>query len=71
MTFEKVATLMAGTRGRQAEREGDADAGTWAAGQGIGLIGEVKTCQDVMNELIQDAEQTITEQLASMMTPKL
>jgi NAD(P)H-dependent flavin oxidoreductase YrpB (nitropropane dioxygenase family) len=71
MTFEKVAELMAGTRGRQAERDGDADAGTWAAGQGIGLIDEVKTCQDVMDELIEGAEQTITEQLASLMTPKL
>jgi|EP01046_Picozoa_sp_COSAG06_P062840 NAD(P)H-dependent flavin oxidoreductase YrpB (nitropropane dioxygenase family) len=71
MTFEKVATLMAGTRGRQAEKDGDADAGTWAAGQGIGLIDEVKTCQEVMDELISGAETTITEQLASMMTPRL
>lgn len=71
MTFDKVATLMAGRRGRQAERDGDADAGTWAAGQGIGLIDTVLTCQDVMDELIQGAERTIREQLASLMTPKL
>ena len=49
MTFEKVATLMAGTRGRAAERDGDADAGTFAAGQGIGLIDDVLTCQEVMD----------------------
>ncbi len=71
MTFDKVAELMAGTRGRQAERDGDADAGTWAAGQGIGLIHEVKTCQEVMDELITGAERTIAEHLASLMTPKL
>ena len=71
MTFEKVATLMAGTRGRQAEKDGDADAGTFAAGQGIGLIDDVPTCAEVMDRMMEGAEKTLTERMAGLMTPRL
>jgi len=69
MTFEKVQSLMAGTRGRQAERDGDADAGTWAAGQGIGLIEDTVPCQVIMDRMIAEAEETIKERLSSLLTP--
>lgn len=47
MRYEDIAELMSGARGRKAEAEGDADAGIWSAGQGIGLIDDVPTCQQV------------------------
>ena len=47
MRYEDIAELMSGARGRKAEAEGDTDAGIWSAGQGIGLIDDVPTCQQV------------------------
>lgn len=47
MSYADIAPLMAGSRGRKAEEEGDPDGGIWSAGQGIGLIDDVPTCQQV------------------------
>jgi NAD(P)H-dependent flavin oxidoreductase YrpB (nitropropane dioxygenase family) len=58
---------MSGARGRQAEKDGDSDAGTWAAGQGIGLIEESLSCQEIMTRMIAEAEDTIRSRLGSVL----
>ena len=65
-TFDDVAELASGARGRQnVLAEGDLEGGMWWAGQTQGLIHEVASVQDVVDRIIADAEQVITERLAS------
>mmetsp|Transcript_22144 Transcript_22144/g.38998 ORF Transcript_22144/g.38998 Transcript_22144/m.38998 type:complete len:116 (+) Transcript_22144:829-1176(+) len=64
--FSDVAHLVNGKRGRQAEEDGDADGGIWTAGQVIGLIHSIPTCQEVINGMVKEAEETIQIRLASM-----
>mmetsp|Transcript_5560 Transcript_5560/g.8736 ORF Transcript_5560/g.8736 Transcript_5560/m.8736 type:complete len:336 (-) Transcript_5560:746-1753(-) len=64
--FSDVAHLVNGKRGRQAEEDGDADGGIWTAGQVIGLIHSIPTCQEVINDMVKEAEETIQIRLASM-----
>lgn len=66
--FSDVAHLVNGKRGRAAEKAGDANGGIWTAGQVIGLIQDIPTCQQLMDQLIQEAEETIQGRLAHMMT---
>jgi len=64
--FMDVAHLVNGKRGREAERNGDADGGIWSAGQVVGLIDSIPTCQDLMNLMMAQAEDTILHRLNSM-----
>lgn len=45
-----------GARGRKAEEEGDPDGGIWSAGQVVGLIKEIPTCQEVVTVMVAEAE---------------
>ena len=45
--------------GRQAEQDGDADGG-------IGLIHSIPTCQELINDMIRETEETIRIRLANM-----
>jgi nitronate monooxygenase len=55
--FGDVMELMAGTRGRQAEQDDDPEAGILTAGQVIGLIDDVPTCQELVDRFIAEAEE--------------
>lgn len=65
--FTDVAQLVAGKRGREAEKNNDCDAGIWTAGQTVGLIDDIPTVADFMTRFIQEAEDTITSRLQKMM----
>lgn len=67
--FGDVAHLVNGKRGRAAEREGDADGGIWSAGQVVGLIDSIPTCRELMDEMVREAEETISSRLASLVVP--
>jgi NAD(P)H-dependent flavin oxidoreductase YrpB (nitropropane dioxygenase family) len=67
--FEDVGHLVNGKRGRAAEEKGDADDGIWSAGQAVGLINSIPTVKVLMDEMIQEAEDTIRSRLVSMMVP--
>lgn len=69
LQFSDVAHLVMGNRGRQAEQDGDPDGGIWTAGQTIGLIDDIPTCQELMNRIVTEAEETIRNRLASMIIP--
>ncbi len=59
-TFDDVAALASGQRGRQAVlAEGDMEGGMWWAGQTQGLIDSVGSVQEVIDEIIAEAETTI------------
>jgi len=66
LKFDDVAHLVAGVRGRAAERAGDPDGGIWTAGQVIGLIDDLPTVQDLVSRMMRECEATINGRLASM-----
>lgn len=58
--FSDVAELASGQRGRQAVlAEGDMEGGMWWAGQTQGLIDSVGSVQDVIDQIVADAEEAI------------
>jgi len=67
LEFQDVAHLVAGTRGREAEKAGDADGGIWSAGQVVGLISDIPTVAELMQRLVQECEETIKVRLNNML----
>lgn len=70
--FSEVAPWVSGQRGRQVFINGDPDFGVWTAGQVIGLIHDIPTCQELLTRIEKDAEDTIRS-TASLLkaSPKL
>ncbi|KAJ9497666.1 hypothetical protein LTR99_007297 [Exophiala xenobiotica] len=57
--FEEVAPYVSGKRGREVFINGDKDFGVWTAGQVIGLIHDVPTCEQLMRRIEKEAIETI------------
>ncbi|PSN74480.1 inosine monophosphate dehydrogenase [Corynespora cassiicola Philippines] len=53
--FEEVAEYVSGKRGRQVFLNGDKDFGVWTAGQVIGLIHDIPTCDALLTRIEQEA----------------
>ncbi|XXG95727.1 hypothetical protein Hte_001997 [Hypoxylon texense] len=62
--FAEIAPLVSGKRGREVFVNGDAEFGVWTAGQVIGLIHDIPTCDDLLTRIERDAEQTLTSKLS-------
>ncbi|MCJ1429458.1 hypothetical protein MMC29_007372, partial [Sticta canariensis] len=58
--FEDVAEFVSGKRGRVVFISGDVDYGVWTAGQVIGLIHDIPSCQDLVQRIEREAEETLT-----------
>jgi len=71
LDFGDIAALVAGQRGRDAEKNGDADGGIWTAGQVVGLIHDVPTCQELVHRIVHEAEETIRQRLQAMLVSRL
>jgi nitronate monooxygenase len=66
-TFEDLAELAAGVRGRaEVLGKGDMEGGMWWASQAQGLINEVASCAEVVARIVADAEEIIGSRLARM-----
>lgn len=57
--FKDVQALVSGARGRTVYTTGDPNAGVWSAGQAIGLIDDIPTCEALMKRLESGAEEII------------
>ncbi|KAJ3338460.1 hypothetical protein HDU93_009476 [Gonapodya sp. JEL0774] len=66
--FEDVRELVSGARGRVVYEEGDSDYGIWTAGQVIGLIYDIPTCQELLSRMTKDAEARISA-LSKLVVP--
>ena len=53
--FEEVGPYVSGKRGREVFLNGDKDFGVWTAGQVIGLIHDVPTCDVLVNRIEKEA----------------
>jgi NAD(P)H-dependent flavin oxidoreductase YrpB (nitropropane dioxygenase family) len=49
--FKKIQPLVAGVRGRKVFTEGDKEAGVWTAGQVVGLIDDIPSCQVLLTRI--------------------
>jgi NAD(P)H-dependent flavin oxidoreductase YrpB (nitropropane dioxygenase family) len=59
-TFDDIAALASGVRGRKnVLAEGNVEDGMWWAGQTQGLIHDLGTVQEVVDQIIADAEEVI------------
>jgi nitronate monooxygenase len=70
VVFEDVRELVSGARGRQVYTTGDPEFGVWTAGQVVGLIDDIPTCQDLVTKIVNDAESVIKERLNKMIVPE-
>ncbi|KAF9159527.1 hypothetical protein DFQ26_006418 [Actinomortierella ambigua] len=68
--FSQVAPLVSGARGKQVYENGDKDFGIWTAGQVLGLINDIPTCQVLCDRLSSEAEEIIKKRLNSMIVPE-
>ena len=64
-----LAPLMAGARGREAEKKGDAEDGIWSAGQSLGLIDDIPTCAVMVKRMVDQAEEIIAGRLQGILKP--
>jgi NAD(P)H-dependent flavin oxidoreductase YrpB (nitropropane dioxygenase family) len=63
--FSDVKDLVAGVRGRTVYESGDVEAGVWWVGASMGLINDIPTAADLVSRIVEEAEDLITERLAS------
>jgi nitronate monooxygenase len=65
--FEDIRPFVSGARGREALETGNLDAGLVWAGQVQGLIHDIPTCQDLLAQIVRDAERIIAGRLAGFL----
>lgn len=63
-TLEELMSVISGQVGRKAIMEGDLESGTFAMGQAVGLIHEVKSVQAVVEDIMNEAEHIISRLVA-------
>ncbi|MDA3146566.1 nitronate monooxygenase [Leucobacter sp. UCMA 4100] len=67
-TFENIAHLASGARGRErALGGGEVDGGVWWAGQTQGLIGDVPTVAELVDRMLVEGRDIIAERLAGVL----
>ncbi|RSH88801.1 hypothetical protein EHS25_003029 [Saitozyma podzolica] len=64
--FEDLRELVAGARGRKVYETGDVDAGIWSAGISVGLIDDIPTCEELVDRIVREAEETIGRMASSI-----
>jgi len=57
--FEEVAPYVSGKRGREVFINGDKDFGVWTAGQVIGLIYDIPSCEQLLRRIEKEAVEAI------------
>lgn len=66
--FEDIQHLVSGQRGREVYTKGDPEYGVWSAGQVVGLIDDIPTCDVLLERMVKEAEQIITTRLLPMIS---
>ena len=65
-TIEDIKHLVSGKGGRKMFDDGDMEAGVMSAGQIMGLIRDIPTCQVLIDRIMSEAEDIINNRLGSM-----
>jgi nitronate monooxygenase len=70
-TFDDVREFMAGVRGREnVLRDGDLDGGIWTTGQSQALIHDIPTCDELVGNIMAQANAIVGERFAAMWTAR-
>ncbi|KAI9483930.1 MAG: hypothetical protein EXX96DRAFT_159332 [Benjaminiella poitrasii] len=67
--FEDVRELVSGARGKQVYTTGDPDYGVWTAGQVLGIIDDIPSCDVLVSRIANDAEAIILHRLNTIVVP--
>ncbi len=59
-SLEELLTVISGKVGRSCLFEGDLEGGTFAMGQSVGLVKEIKSIKEVIDEIVTGAEATLS-----------
>lgn len=62
--FKAIQPYMSGARGRKVFEDGDVHAGVWTAGQVVGLINDIPTCEELVKRIEREAEESIAQSQA-------
>jgi nitronate monooxygenase len=68
-SLEELLTVISGMIGQKALLEGDLEAGIIACGQCVGLIKEVKSVKEVIQEIIRGAESILKDLNKKLLSP--
>ncbi|MCY1213792.1 Nitronate monooxygenase [compost metagenome] len=58
--FEDVKHLVAGVRGKAALKAGETDGGIISAGQCVGLIDDVPSCEELITRMVADCREHLS-----------
>lgn len=63
-TIDDIAPFVAGLGGKEMLEEGDLQKGVLAVGQSVGLIHDIPTCRELLDRIMQEAEEIISSKFA-------
>ncbi len=66
--IDDIAPLVSGLGGKAMLEDGDMEKGVLAAGQSMGLIRDIPTCQELLDRIVAEAEGIIREKLGQIIT---
>jgi NADH:quinone reductase (non-electrogenic) len=66
--FDDIAPLVKGTKGRDLFEQGNLEQGVWSAGMAIGLIDDIPSCAELINRIVDEAEDILRNRLNKMLT---
>jgi NADH:quinone reductase (non-electrogenic) len=66
-TIEDIRHLVAGSENRRVLREGVMDAAAWSCGMVAGLIHDIPTCKELIDRIMQGAEEIISGRLETLL----
>ena len=65
--FNDLKDLVAGVKGKEAMMKGDLEYGIWTSGMVQGLIHDIPSCKELVDNIMRDCEATIRQRLAGML----
>ncbi|MBW2412507.1 MAG: nitronate monooxygenase [Deltaproteobacteria bacterium] len=66
--IENLIPYVSGLVGKEMLDDGDMERGVLAAGQSVGLVRDIPTCQELLDRIMAEAEQIINEKFAQAVT---
>ena len=64
-TFEDIMAYVTGNKNRLVFQDGDIEAGTWGAGQVMGLIHDIPTCKELLDRMVGEARDIVNQRLTN------
>lgn len=65
--IEEIAPYVSGMRGKEMLEDGDMEKGTLAAGQCMGLIRDIPTCQELLDRIMAEAEAMVRDKFSRIL----